>query len=258
MAHTASKFYSVMVVGNNPEELMEKYRIGLKVEKYLKYKYLDAEKMQKNSIKIFSQMINDYKSFNLTKYQVDILSERLKAIKNMTPFEFYQIQTQGCSYDDEGNAWSDKNPNGKWNNYQKGNHFSIPLILKNGQQITSCPNEEIDWSKMHRVDEKFYERVWDLVHGLLAPETEDDDAIMVNMSNKENYFSNFKDKEDYVLRNTSYWNYAYLDENGWIDLDDSKNDTEWIKNFYNKFIKKLNPTDRVTIFECTKNSDEED
>ena len=42
----ASKFLSIMVVGKNPEELMEKYSKSLKVKPYVKYKYLDAEKMK--------------------------------------------------------------------------------------------------------------------------------------------------------------------------------------------------------------------
>ena len=48
------KFFTIMVVGDNPDELMSKYAIDLTVPKYIKYHYLDAEKMKANAIKIIT------------------------------------------------------------------------------------------------------------------------------------------------------------------------------------------------------------
>lgn len=246
-----------MVIGDNPTELMEKYQNDLKVEKYIKYKYLDADKLHKNSIKILSQIVNNYQDLNLTKFQIDTLQEKLKTIKNMTSFEYYQTITYGMDYDDEGNAWSDVNPNGKFNTYQAGNHFSLPLINYNGEEVTSEYNKNINWKLLHMSNASLYELVWEMVQEGKEPSNEEEKKIYENMKNRETYFSNFKDKEDYVIRNASYWNYAYLDSNGWQDLDDSKlKDSEWIKKFYQTFITKLNPNDKVTIFEFTRNLDD--
>jgi len=257
MSNTPSKFYSVMVVGDNPEELMEKYKIGSKVEKYIKFKYLDAEKLQKNSLKMLGQVIEKYNALNLSKYQVDGLVERMNAIKNMTPFEYYQTITYGCTYDDEGNAWSDENPNGKWVNYQKGNHFSVPFINNMGEEVTSEINSKINWKLLHLHDAELYERVWELAKEGREPVNEDEQIIRDNMMNKQVYLSKFKNKEAYVAHNSAYWNYAYLDKNGWIDIDDEGiKDIDWIQNFYNRFVKPLKPQDRVTIFEFTRNSDD--
>lgn len=258
MANTASKFFSVMVVGDNPEELMEKYKIGGKVEKYLRYKYLDAEKMQKNALKMFSQIIDNAKTLNLSKFQVDSLLEKLKSIKNMTPFEYYQTITYGCSYDENGDAYSDVNPNGKWNTYQKGNHFSVPLITTNGNETTSALNKDINWKVLHLADASLYELVWELVKEGKTPSNEEEEKIYNNMKNHDVYFEKFKTKEEYVAHNSAYWNYAYLDENGWIDIDDiGGKDINWVNNFYKNYVSKLNPNDKVTIFEFTKNNDEE-
>lgn len=257
MANTASKFYSVMVVGDNPQELMEKYKIGLKVDKYLKYRYLDAEKMQKNSIKIFEQILNDYKAFNLTKFQTDTLAEKLKAIKNMTPFEYYQTVTYGCSYDENGDAYSEFNPNGKWNTYRESSNFSVPLITVDGKETTSGISRNINWNLLHMADASIYELVWEMVKEGKEPTNDEEKRLYDNMVNREAYFAQFKDKETYVAHNAAYWNYAYLDENGWIDIDDEKGkDIDWISNYYKRFISKLKGTDRVTIFEFTRNSDD--
>ena len=75
------------------------------------------------------------------------------------------------------------------------------------------------------------------------------------MKDKTTYFSNFKNKEDYVNYSTRYWNYAFVDKDGWIDVDTYGGDEkEWINTFYERFISKLNPNDLITIYECSVNN----
>jgi hypothetical protein len=71
------------------------------------------------------------------------------------------------------------------------------------------------------------------------------------MSSQGKYFSQFENMDQYVTYCSSYFTYAYLDENGWQDMED-ENKFTWIKNYYNKYIKKLNPKTVISIFECTK------
>ena len=99
------------------------------------------------------------------------------------------------------------------------------------------------------------------VEGLIEgkePSNEEEQKIYNNMKDRTVYFSNFKNKEEYVKHNSAYWNYAYLDENGWKDMDDCEGkDIEWVSSFYEKFVVPIKPEQRVTIFEFTRNSDEE-
>ena len=55
--------------------------------------------------------------------------------------------------------------------------------------------------------------------------------------------------DDFISHNCAYWNYAFLDENGWVDMDAAKDETEWINNFYERFILHLKDDDLVTIYE---------
>lgn len=255
MSNAPSKFYSVMVVGDNPTELMAKYDKSKEVEPYIKYRYLDAEKLHKNSIKIYEDLINNVNILALSEDQISALKEKLKSIKNMTRFEFYQMLTEGCSYDENGDAWSTVNPNGKWDAYQTGNHFSVPLITKNGVETSSALNKEVNWKILHMAEAAYYELVWDLAHEIVEPTNDSERQIRDNMINRKKYFSNFKSKEDYVIHSAAYWNYAYLDENGWVSIDDENVDEKtWIKNFYPRFVEKLNPNDKITIFDYTINS----
>lgn len=231
---------------------MQKYDVNLTVDKYIKYKYLDAEKMRENSVKLLEEIIKDPKKFNLNIYHIDSLKERIKNIKSMSTFDYYSELTVGLYIDNNGDAWSDENPNGKWQTYKLGDFFSLPLILNDGKETHSAKNCDIDWFKMHMQNTYTYEIVWDLVHGIKEPSNEQEKHIYENMKDNINYFSKFKNKDEYVVHSCAYWNYAYLDEKGWQDIDDAKNDIEWVSQYFDKFCANLKDTDKVTIFECTK------
>lgn len=247
-----NKFFTVMVVGENPTEMMSKYEIGLKVEPYKKFKYLDAEKMQKNCIKVLSEMINNYENFNLSKYHVDYLKEKLKKIKEMSSFDYYSMISYGLYYDDNGDAWCDVNPNGKWTTFKIGKDFSNPLKLIDDGESYSAYNKDIDWDAMHLNNTHTYEVVWEMIMEGREPKTDEEKTLFENMQNLDNYFSTFKNVDEYVIHNCAYWNYAVLNDSGWHDMDDDGNEKEWIKNFFDKYVSTLNDNDKITIFECTR------
>jgi hypothetical protein len=71
------------------------------------------------------------------------------------------------------------------------------------------------------------------------------------MKNRIAYFENFKDKETYISWSTSFWGYAFVDQNNWYDMDTEKmGQIEWVNSFYDKYIKKLPENTRITIYEC--------
>ena len=246
-----SKFLSVMVVGNNPEELMEKYNKSLKVEPYVKYRYLDAEKMKENSSKMLTEITSNPEKFTLSKFQVDYFKERLKAINAMTPFEYYTTITQGMYYDENGDAMSEINPNGKWDKYNLGKNFSYPLKLKDGKEVYQARAKDIDWDSMHmnRDYVKLFETIWALVIDDEEPSTPEEENLKANWNTKRNYLSNFKTVDEFVSHNCAYWNYAFLSEKGWTDVDDEVNETNWIGGFFERFIEPLKDDDLVTIYE---------
>lgn len=254
MAQTKSRFFSVMCVGEKPTEIMEKYNMNTKVEPYVMYKYLEAEKYLKTTISVQTKLIDNFDKIGLGNNIKEVIQERIKILKQMTPFEYYRELTDGMYYDTNGNALSDKNPDGKWVTCKIGKNFSIPLKTDNGD-VYSALVKDIHWDEMHLVNKEVYESAWDICVDGKEPQTETEKSIFKSMGDKIGYFSNFKTKEDYVNYSTSYWNYAYVDEKGWVDINSEQNEKEWINKFYDRFIKVLLPNDKVTIFECTINSD---
>lgn len=246
-----SKFFSVMVVGDDPAALLKPYDMSLKVEPYVEYRFLDAEKMQKNAIKVLNALLENPKQCGLTEFQEQLFRERLKATAAMTPFDYYVSLTQGLYYDENGDAISDKNKNGKWETCREGRNFALPLLLKDGGESYSARKGDVDWDKMHLNNADVYKAAWEVCVEKRTPANKEEETIAQRMAGKENYFSNFETKDDYALYNTAYWNYAYVDEKGWKDINDVPTSMEWVISFYDNFVKPLDDDKLISIYECS-------
>jgi hypothetical protein len=246
-----SKFLTVLVIGKEPEKLMERYSKALKVKPYVKYKYLDAEKMKDNAIKMLTEITNTPEKLTLNKFQVDYFKERLKAISSMSSFEYYRTITDGLYYDENGDALSEENPDGKWDTYALGKNFSYPFKLTDGKESYQARVGEIDWNRMHMDPDvvKLFETIWALVVDDDDPSNDDEEKLKKNWATKKNYLSNFKSVDDFVSHNCAYWNYAVLSDKGWVDVDDDGNESSWINNFFERFITPLEDGELLTIYE---------
>lgn len=243
-----------MVVGNNPEDIVKKYSSEYKQEPYVKYKYLDAKKYQDAALKTLKAVLDNFDKINMSPHVKEALQERLANISDLSPFEYYRELTDGMYYNENGDALSEENPNIKYNTCRIGRNFAIPLKLKDGTESYSALAKDIDWESMNGANKSVYEAAWELVIDGREPQSDDEKTIYEAMKDKEAYFEKFKSKEAYVTYSTAYWNYAYADENGWVDVDDDGNEEKWINDFFTRFVKNIKPNDLVTIYECSINN----
>lgn len=254
MSDKPSKFFSVMVIGENPQELMAKYSIDRKVEPYIKYRYMDASKYRDRAICHLEGLLSQKDGIELPSYLTSLMKSRLSAIKKQSPFEYYQMITNGLYYNEDGDALSTTNPLGFWKTAHIARNFANPLILKDGSQAYMSYAKDIDFQKMDNLKRDIYERTWDLIMGGAIPESESDKQIVEAMQDKTNYLSSFGTKDNYVRYSTKYWNHAVVNEaDGWRDADIlyMGDINEWIENFHSLIIDKLLPDEKVTIYECT-------
>ena len=257
MANIGSKFFNVMVIGDDPEGLMKKYDKALKVKPYIKYKYLDADKLKKNAEKLLSNVIENFDKFQMNESQLRYFKERLKAIHGMSSFEYYKTITDGLYYDDEGNALSEQNKDGKWDTYNLGKNFCYPLKLKDGKESYQTKADEVDWNQMHMNPDsvKLFEIIWALVIDDDTPSNADEEKLKKLWETKKNYLSNSSNVDQFVAHNCAYWNYAFLDKNGWVDVDDEGDEVKWVSNFFERFIEPLKGDEKITIYECSRSTD---
>lgn len=241
-----------MCVGEMPTELMSKYDINFKQPQYVKYRYLDASKYQRSAINVQKKLLEEFDKIGLDASLKITIQDRMKAIEKMSSFEYYKNLTEGMFYNENGDALTDENKEGKWATCRIGKHFALPLRLFDGHESYQATNKDVDWSLMHLANQEPYKAAWKMVMEDKAPETEEEVTIYKSMKDKVAYFSNFKNEEEYVDYSTAYWNYAYVDENqGWVDLRSAPNEMEWITSFYSRFVVPLQENVKITIFECS-------
>lgn len=248
-----SVFHTILVIGNNPNEISDKYSMSLKVEKHLKMKRKDAGKMLKNHKKVIENLLNN-KTIKLPETHLDYFKDLYLSLSDMDDFDYFVEQTKGCVYDEEtGDAYTTENPNAKYKAYNIENlHFAEPFLLLDGTNSFSAKKNQIDWNAMHMNKEKcaLCERVWDLIVNHSVPIDMKEEEIVKNWSAREKYFLNFENKEEYVRHTCSFWHYGVASENMYEEVNFSISDKKWVSSFYDRFIKDLPEDSLLTIIEA--------
>ena len=239
------KNFTLIIAGDKPEEMVKKYDSTLTVEPYVVYKVSDAKKIHEDFIKEYEMA--------LSKKDSEILRNRLNYLKGIDDIEFYAYITDPYELDDNGNAISTANPNGKYYTCKLGKELSMPLINKMGYEVFSELKGNIDWGRIHLGSNDTYGKVWDMVMNDVKPVNDIEKGIYENMKNRKAYFEFFGDKETYIISNTAFWGYAFLsNETGWVELESTMSQLEWVKQFYDKFIEPLSDDTRISVYECTR------
>lgn len=250
MTNDDYQHFVCIVAGSDPKELMEPYNKNKIETPYIKYKFKDAQKLKDKYIEVYEGILNN----ETETIDRDILIDIIDSIKDMTPEEFYSDLTQGLEISEEtGDAYSTENPNGKFSYYELGKWFSIPFYTKDGREVFQAKKSEIDWGKMHLNGGEIYKRAWEMVMEDSEPQTDYEKQIFENMKDKTTYFDKFETKENYVISNTAFWGYAFLDDKkGWIDASESESQFSWMSCYYDMFIDNLPDDTLLTIYECKK------
>lgn len=266
-----SSFRTLLVIGENHEAIAQKYSLDTKVTPYIKSKLGDADKLYKSRLRIVEMCTDksreEYESAtteeekNVKQKQLDVWNTTLSNFRKLDSFAYYQAITKGCWYDDNGDAWTDENPNAHYK-YQKCYDyrikadqedeapFSNPFILKNGTKAYIAKVKDIDWDKVHMANTDLYHSAWEVCVEDKEPENEDERLIKNNFSNRKEYFSNFKDADEYVAHSCAFWTYGVATANEYLSGDDDKEDTiKWTTGFFNRFIKKLDGETVLSIYE---------
>lgn len=240
------RHFVCIVAGEAPDELLRPYNATIDAEPYIKFKKDDASKILKMYIKTYEGYLdNPPKGLSY-----DIIEDTIDDLKNMSAGDFFKRLSINEEVDSEGNILSRRNPNGKYKYCNVGKLFSIPFITKDGKEAYSSQKKDIDWNKVHGGGEELYKRAWEMVMEHSEPKTETDHVIFNNMKDMVGYLTKFETKENYVTSNTAFWGYAFLsDTTGWMDASKTQQ-FEWMKNYYDVFIKPLPEDTLLTIYEC--------
>ena len=256
-------YRTILVIGDNHQEIVKKYSADTKVKPYIKMRYEDASKERKKHLKLIENLLTD-KRISLTPTQYDIFKEDYLNIRNMSDIEYFNMMTEGCTYDSETNdAYTDENPNAFYKYERCQQHrlevtgeegdFSDPFPLIDGTKSYSAHFNDIDWKKIHMNPRKQHlsQRVWELVIEEDEPQNEMEEQLKEKMSARIRYFTdNFNNKEEYIKHSCCLWYWGIATDKYYEEVNYKMSDLGWCTNFFDKYIKKLKKTNPlITIYE---------
>ena len=91
-------FKTILVIGDNHEEIIKKYSLDTKVEPYVCAKLDDSKKMKTEAL---AKLENILDSDNISDIERILYQTKYDDIREMDDFEYYMYVTKGCRYDEE-------------------------------------------------------------------------------------------------------------------------------------------------------------
>ena len=181
----------------------------------------------------------------------------------MSDEEFFEEMTDGCTIDENGDAYSTKNQKAKYRaercyeeRYKKTGEeapFSNPMVLKDLTKSYSARFDDIEWAANHMFGTDLYRRAWEIVMEGSEPKTEQEKNIKERMGNRQAYFKNFADADEYVRHSCSFWCYGVITQDGeYHEVGNGVSDKDWVAQFFDKYIKPIKGNPLLTIYEVRK------
>ena len=250
----------IIVIGDKHEDIVKKYSNDTKVY-HLLLKKSEAEVARLEHMKLIDLLLTD-KRVHLTPSQREEYKDEYLHLKSLNAQEYFNENTKDCSIDENGDAYTYKNPNAYYQYERCQQHrlevtgeegdFSTPFPLKDGTLSYSARFNDIDWAQIHHNPYKISisKRVWELVVDDKKPQNTHEQELKDLMSERKKYFENFKTCDEFVNHSTSLWFWGIASENNYIEIDHTISDYDWISNFYDRFIEPLRETNNlITIYE---------
>ena len=249
--------------GEDPDKIAEMYAAEREVEPHifmLKNKARENVSIEADNIRtaLLSRTVSEI----LSDAQKEYLYDRVRELFDMTADEYFKQVTRenDCTYDDEGNAYTTKNPLASYQYpkcYQQRleitgeeAQFSNPFKLKDGGIAYRAHFNDIDWSEMHNYNREIYEAAWELCVEGREPEDEQEKMIKEQMKNRTDYFFNFKNKEEYVDYSTMFFTFGIATKHAFISRNEMvESEIDYVRGFYDKYISKITDNPLLSIYE---------
>ena len=154
--------FTVLVFGDDVENLLAPYDENIEVEPYIYYTRAQAVAKSRKRVEdykneVYSKFIADPEAY-IKEHNLSEEDGHLKYLRNEFPLkltwtdeEHYQYMKEDFNddmVDEEGNLYSTYNPKSKWDWYSVGGRWNGQIPLKSGGYANSALAYEIDWDKM--------------------------------------------------------------------------------------------------------------
>lgn len=290
--------FAVLVIGEDPEKQLEKFDENLELDRYVEYTKQELIDKEKQSIEDYRTTTYAQYLKDPIKYAEDCTNENhLNYLRNdfpkkleMSDDDIYKDSIKWYEPGDigpEGEVYSVRNNQAKWDWYQIGGRYAGQIMVKPGVEIED-PNfswgweeedrkevmdkgsatdqayvKDIDFSKMHRTEESYNEalRYWELIVEEKEPKNAKEKEIVRFSFYKPSYYvDRYKDKETFAKCRSSFSMWAVVKdgvwyekgEMGWFAMSNETHDEalDWELNFFDRFLKDLPGDTLITVVDC--------
>ncbi len=257
---TTLSHFTVLVIGDNPEELLAPYDKNLEVEPYRE----DIPQKDIDSM--------------VTYFTIEAKEEkRIEGLdaNDLTTLQPHWLTWSGCKLliDEDGKPYrmSEYNPKSEWDWYQVGGRWQGMLRLKHGKKGKQGKAsllmkdhkyraEYADKAKMAAIDWEYMrhdpETLWHLKLQWEKAARGDDTFYKPEYLTKK-----YGTEKEYLRRNLTFSTFAVVTADGkWHEKGDMgywgmssetvDEDRVWLDNYWEAFLKELAPDTTVTIYDC--------
>lgn len=221
--------YTVLVAGDID---LSKYDKNITVSPYVAYKFSERSKIREVALQTYNELYKKFtsnKDFNPTLSSLFLM--KLQDIEEMSDEEYFEEITKDMKYNENGDAITEENPNGKFSELLEPCLLTaVPLK----DSYFKCKVSELYPYKVNIFEQKKCEERWDdIMSGEYAP--------MI----KESLISRYGNKETYVkvMMEPMFYNAFVSESTGWLEQSD-EDQIQWVINFRERFIKNL-PEDTI-------------
>lgn len=239
--------HKFLVIGENPEEIIQHFDLDTKVEPYPAFLYKNANIYRQNMITTLRRFLKE----DLDEDKRRFIEDNLAEIEAMTDDEYYTELTYGQELDENLNMLSTDNPNARFQHAEVATEKdAYPFVLKDGTNVFSAKLGDIDWEST-KTDGTVYGRTWDLIVRHAKVETEQDAQIYRNYDCLRHIAATFNTRDRYIAANTWFFTpYVATKEKGeykWY-VWEPKKFVDWIMSFNKKFFSKLPDETLITLY----------
>ena len=244
--------FSVLVIGDNPDELMAPYDENLEVDEHVALTRKEASEKKKDELKKMKGYLKEDPDGK--KYRIQNIKKRIAELESMPDEVYFKDRVQFYEkFNENGEPLTTSNPDAHWDYWGPED---ILWTKGKKKQVSSAKAKDIDWERHKMEGRKEAEKQLKIIEEEMKKNRDvslpwDRQTPSERLMNREAYIAEAERFHTYaVVTPDGEWHAP--GQCGWFGMSSESEDDwkNWAKKFHDKFIKDLPPNTKLTFVDC--------